>query len=58
MEQATTTEPKRIIYFRGYEKELNSAMITRVCKNYETICGLLEGESATRTLSNLYNLFY
>jgi len=56
MAQITATEPKRIIYFRGYEKQLNSVMITRVCKNYETICGLLEGESATRTLLNLYNL--
>lgn len=56
MEQVTKTEPKRIIYFRGHVKELNSAMITRVCKNYETICGLMDGESATRTLSNLYNL--
>ena len=55
-QQITTTKPKRIIYFRGYEKQLNSVMITRVCKNYETLCGLLEGESATRTLLNLYNL--
>ena len=55
-QQITATEPKRIIYFRGYEKQLNSVMITRVCKNYETLCGLLEGESATRTLLNLYNL--
>jgi len=56
MLQITNTVPKRIIYFRGHDKQLNSVMITRVCKNYETICGLLEGESATRTLLNLYNL--
>ena len=31
-------------------------MITRVCKNYETISDILAGECATRTLLNLYNL--
>jgi hypothetical protein len=52
----TSTIPKRIIYFRGHSEEPGSALITRVCKNYETISALFTGESATRTLLNLYNL--
>lgn len=52
----TSTIPKRIIYFRGHSSEFESALITRVCKNYETISALFTGESATRTLLNLYNL--
>ena len=52
----TSYIPKRLIYFRGHENQVSSALITRVCKNYETISDILSGECATRTLSNLYNL--
>lgn len=52
----TSVQPKRLIYFRGHKKERDSAMITQICMNYETFSGLREGECATRTLLNLYNL--
>lgn len=55
-EIVTSDKTKRLIYFRGHKEQKNSALITRVCKNYETVCTLLNGECATRTLSNLYNL--
>lgn len=54
--QETSYIPKRLIYFRGHEDQSDSALITRICKNYETISDILSGECATRTLSNLYNL--
>lgn len=54
---ATASETKRLIYFKGHARHKDSTLITRVCKNYETISALLEGESATRTLANLYNLY-
>lgn len=50
----TSTEPKRVIYFKGLGKD--SLLITRLCKDYETISKLYDGECASRTLSNLYNL--
>lgn len=53
---STSDQTKRLIYFVGHKKEKKSAMITRVCKNYETVSTLHEGEFASRTLSNLYNL--
>jgi hypothetical protein len=54
--EVTSTIPERLIYFRGHKKEENSALVTRVCRDYETVTGLLRGESATRTLLNLCNL--
>lgn len=56
MEARTSTEPKRIIYFKGHKDQPRSALITQVCRDYETVSALLRGESATRTLLNLYNL--
>lgn len=52
----TSYIPKRLIYFKGHDNQDSSALITRVCKNYETISDILSGECATRTLLNLYNL--
>jgi hypothetical protein len=52
----TSTDPKRVIYFRGHKDERAGAMISRICMNYETVSSALEGECATRTLLNLYNL--
>lgn len=49
-------ETKRLVYFIGHKDEPNSALITQVCKDFETFSALLHGECATRTLSNLYNL--
>lgn len=46
----------RLIYFRGHPDEAGSALVCRVCRDYETVSRLLDGECATRTLSNLYNL--
>jgi len=46
----------RLIYFRGHKEEPNSAMITRICKGYETFSKILQGEAAYRTLASLYNL--
>jgi len=43
-------------YFIGHKEQINSVLITKVCKNYETLSTLYKGECATRTLSNLYNL--
>lgn len=53
----TSTTPRRLVYFRGHQDEVGSAMITQLCRDYETLSKLWEGESATRTLLNLYNLF-
>ena len=55
-ETETSNIPKRLIYFTGHSKQSSSALITRICKNYETISDIFTGECATRTLSNLYNL--
>eukprot|EP00122_Pirum_gemmata_P009346 Pgem_evm1s8636 len=52
----TKTETKRIIYFRGFKHEKNSVLITKVCNDFETFSALPIGESASRTLWNLYNL--
>lgn len=52
----TSSIPKRLIYFKGHPKQSSSALITRICKNYETISDIFTGECATRTLWNLYNL--
>ena len=49
-------ETKRLVYFIGHKDEPNSALITQVCKDFETFSALLYGENSTRTLSNLYNL--
>lgn len=56
MEPVTSRKTKRLLYFLGHKKQSKSAMITRVCKNYETVSTVHTGESATRTLANLYNL--
>ncbi len=55
-EIVTSDKTKRLIYFIGHKEQKNSALVTKVCKNYETVSTLLNGECATRTLSNLYNL--
>lgn len=52
----TSTDVKRVIYFTGSKDQDKSALITKICKNYETLSGILKKESATRTLLNLYNL--
>jgi len=52
----TANEPKRLIYFRGHPDQPNSALISRVCKDYETVSKILTGSSATKTLYNLCNL--
>jgi len=53
----TSSKVKRLIYFRGHTDQENSAMITQVMKNRETISSLSSDlECATRTLLNLYNL--
>jgi len=54
MEIKTSYEPKRVIYFRGINKD--SLMITQVYRDYQTFSKLYTGECASRTLSNLYNL--
>lgn len=56
IEKVTSIDPKRLIYFCGHKNQNKSALITRVCRNYETISTLFAGELATRTLWNLYNL--
>lgn len=56
MTTVTSIDPKRLIYFKGHTDQVNSAMITRVCKDHETVSKILTGEFASRTLSNLYNL--
>ncbi len=56
MSIVTSKEAKRLIYFKGHKDQPNSALITRVCKDYETVSKILTGEFASRTLSNLYNL--
>lgn len=55
-EIVTSDKSKRLIYFVGHKKQEKSVLITKVCKNYETLSTLYKGEAATRTLSNLYNL--
>lgn len=55
-EIVTSDKSKRLIYFIGHRYHKNSALITKVCKNYETLSTFYKGEIATRTLSNLYNL--
>jgi hypothetical protein len=55
-EIVTSDKSKRLIYFVGHKKQEKSALITKVCKNYETLSTLYKGEFVTRTLSNLYNL--
>jgi len=52
----TETTVKRLVYFRGHKKQKNSALITKVCLNYETVPQSFEFECASRTLANLYNL--
>ena len=54
----TKTRVKRLIFFRGHARQVNSALITQVFDHYHTFSSLVEGngEFATRTLSNLYNL--
>ena len=52
----TSTIPMRIVYFRGHKRQKNSALITQVCRDFETVSALYKGECATRTLANLYNL--
>ena len=52
----TSHDPKRLIYFTGHPSHPRSAMVTQVCRDYETLTGLGHAECATRTLSNLYNL--
>lgn len=53
----TQNECKRIAYFIGHKEQPLSAMIVQICMNYETFSKILfEGEGATRTLINLYNL--
>ena len=55
-EIVTTDNTKRLIYFKGHKKQPNSALVTKICKNYETFSTIYKGEAAARTLSNLYNL--
>jgi hypothetical protein len=52
----TSTKTMRLVYFRGHRDQQQSAMITRICKQYETVSGIMSGELAWRTLANLYNL--
>ena len=55
----SSTQTKRLIYFRGHHLQPKSALITLICKQYETLSTILslsDMECATRTLSNLYNL--
>lgn len=52
----TATETYRLIYFIGHKCEKDSVLVTKVCKNYSTISEIYKFETATRTLSNLYNL--
>jgi hypothetical protein len=55
---ATATETKRVIYFRGHkDQESPSVLVCQLCKGYETVSASLQGESALRTLLNLYNLY-
>ena len=54
--QVTSTTAKRMVYFKGQKDEEDGALVTVLCKDYETVFQLLKGESATRTLLNLYNL--
>lgn len=53
----TATETKRLVYFKGHKDERNSALICQLSSGFETVSKLLEGESALRTLLNLYNLW-
>ena len=53
---STSCDTKRVIYFKGHANQKKSALITKVCKDYETLSAIYKGESATRTLWNLYNL--
>jgi len=56
-EKPSRDNVKRLIYFRGHPDQDNSAMITQVFKNYETISTFgSDLECATRTLMHLYNL--
>jgi hypothetical protein len=52
----TSADTKRLIYFIGHKDQTPSALITKVCRDYETFSGLLLGECASRKLANLYNL--
>lgn len=53
----TATTPRRVIYFRGHRDQRSAnALVCQLAKGYETASALLHGESATRTLLNLYNL--
>ena len=52
----TSHNTKRLIYFKGHNKQKNSVLITQICKNYETCSKIFTGECASRTFWNLYNL--
>jgi len=51
----TNRQVKRLIYFRGHDKQKNSAHIVKISKDYNTI-PTQDLECAYRTLANLYNL--
>ena len=52
----TSVTAMRLLFFKGCSEEEDSALVTRVCKDYETISAVHRGECATRTFLNLYNL--
>lgn len=56
MSVVTSFVPKRLITFKGHSDQPSSLLITHVCKNYETVTGLADGECAFRTLNALHNL--
>ena len=54
---STSTKTKRLLHFSGHPSQNNSQLITRICKDYETISSICSGECATRTMLNLFNLY-